>query len=188
MSVANENVSSIHSLPDWEQDNLRSGMRAPYLRQVARGTKIFRAASKTSWKADPEAGGWWFNQKAFNKIMAFAVQNDKSCGSLGFAIRRAMAVLVGWNDCDLLVEGRLKQSVGLFIGRGHKQREITNAGKTVVYKGWTNVDQWYIPGLTEQVVKGEEKKYQQLNSFGRSVIDVYRICPIDSYRPYKTAG
>lgn len=184
MPVANAAVTSIGSLPDWERGNLRSGMRSPGLRQVASGTKIFRVASQNATGADPEAGGWWFSQKAFNKIMEFAVQHDTTKGGLGFAIRRAMAVLYGWNDCDLLVEGRLKRSVKVFYGKGHKQREMAPNGMTVTFEGWSDLDQWYIPGLTERVDQPGRRQYTQLSDFGKSIIEVYRTCPIASYRWY----
>jgi len=189
MPVAN-NISSIRDLPKWEQDLLRSGMRSPRLRQVSSGTKIYRFAdlSNTSIeavkRADPEAGGWWFGQKAFNKIMADCVQHDTVQGGLGWSARRAMAVLYEWSDCDVLVEGYLKKSVRMFQGRGHKQRESCPIG-TIVFEGWDDVDQWYIPSISQREQVDRKRTHTRLNSFGESVISVYRVCSVKSYQWYK---
>lgn len=189
MPIANPHVTSIRDLPQWEQNLLRSGMRSPRLRKMSAGTKVYRvgsaasAAAGATRRADPEAGGWWFGQKAFNKIMADCVQHDSTNGGLGWSARRAMAVLFGWSDCDVLVEGYLTESVALFYGKGHKQSEMSPVGK-VTYEGWKDVDQWYLPGMTERVSGGGTKTHTKLSSLGKSAIHVYRTCSIRSYKWY----
>lgn len=188
MPLANT-INSIRDLPQWEQDLIRSGMRSPRLRHVSAGTKIFRLgdASNTSptadRRADPEAGGWWFGRKAFNKIMADCVQSDTGELGLGWSGRRAMAVKYEWSDCDLLVEGYLKRSIKIFQGKGHKQTESSPIG-SVTFEGWSDVDQWYIPSISRRDVVGQNKTHTRLNSFGEGVINVYRVCRISSYRWY----
>ena len=183
MPVANPEIRSVRDLPGWERTMLLSGMRSPRLRQISPGTKLYRVADRArsqcddGSQADPEAGGWWFGQKAFHQIMRDCIELDTTKGGLGWSARRALAVLFGWNACDLLVEAYVRKPVKIFKGKGHTQREQAPIGN-VTFTGRDNIEQWYIPSITEREPLSGGRTRTRLSSFGQSV-------PISSYQWYK---
>ena len=172
------------SLAPHEKANLLSGMKSPAVRRLSPGTKLFRVAdsskaSSTDGKVDPAAANWWSGQKAFNKMMKYCVEQDSLGRGLGYAAREASAVLFQWSDCDVLVEAYVKRNVSIFYGKGNAQSEMFG-GASVTFTGWDDIEQWFIPGASERVELGAGRRHTRLSSFGKSVIEVYRICPISS--------
>ncbi|MCA9057584.1 MAG: hypothetical protein KDA85_03765 [Planctomycetaceae bacterium] len=167
-----------------EKENLLSGMNAPALRRLSPGTKLYRVADAARSRSEAfqiagEAGAWWTGQKAFGKMLQYCIQQDKEDRGLGYAAREACAVLFGWSSCDLLVEAYVKKNVQVFHGTGNPMSE-TRGGSTVTFGGWADIEQWFIPGLTEVVSTGGDNKRVQLNAHGNSVIEVYRTCSLRS--------
>lgn len=168
------------SLTQRELDNLLSGMKNPTVRRLSPGTKLFRVADASRaqdsvFQVDGEAGGWWTGQKAFNKMMQYCVQQDKADRGLGYAAREACAVLFGWSSCDLLVEAYVKTNVNIFFGKGNPQSE-----GGVTFKGWDDIEQWFIPGIAERGDRAGGGQHVRLSSKGKSAIEVYRTCSLRS--------
>lgn len=172
-----------------EKDNLLKGMMGPAVRRLSPGTKLFRVADATkatSGKSDDsgkmnfvdaEAGNWWFSQKALNKIMSYCVQSDEADRGLGYAAREALAVLFGWNDCDLLVEAYLAKNVHVFYGKGNPQGDSNHS-----FSGWKDIEQWFIPQVTTYEVDRTGQSKTSMNDFGKEVIKIYRTCSIRSVK------
>ncbi len=172
------------TLTQREKTNLLSGMKSPAVRRLSPGTKLFRVADVSraqsdAFKVGGAAGGWWSGQKAFNKMMEYCVEQDGLNRGLRYAAREASAVLFGWSDCDLLVEAYVKKNVKVFYGKGNPQSE-SHGGTDITFTGWDDIEQWFIPGLSEVADLGAGRKHARLNSFGKSVIEVYRTCTIRS--------
>lgn len=173
-----------------EHNELCSGIETPRKRTLSPGTKLYRAADQNKSAGtggdtvfDPAASAWWSGQKAFNKIMAYCVQMDEGDRGLGYAAREANAVLFEWgNDCNLLVEAYLKTSVTVFFGKGRAQKGNAPDLGSYEFKGWDDIEQWFIPGQTERVENGPGRYRIQLTASARSVIEVYRTCSIRSAR------
>ncbi|MFK7819259.1 MAG: hypothetical protein AB8G99_11105 [Planctomycetaceae bacterium] len=180
MADPNEVVNFLGlSLTRREKDNLLSGMAAPAVRRLSPGTKLYRVAdqgraSSTTSKVDGEAGSWWFGKKAFGKILQYCLQHDELGRGLGYAAREACAVLFGWSSCDLLIEAYTIGNVRIFYGKGNPQSE---AGVTL--PGWDDVDQWFIPGISERV-SSAGTTHTKLSAKGGAKIKVYRTSSVRS--------
>lgn len=170
-------------LSDYELKALTSGMNQPAVRKFSTGTKIFRVASEKSVigtatkKSDGEAGNWWFGKKAFNKIMKYCVEQDKDDRGLGYASREALAILFGWSDCDILIEGYLTKTVEVFTGKGNPQGQGSDK-----FKGWDDIEQWFIPNITQIDKSASGKEHVKLIATGAQAIKVYRQVAIRSVK------
>ena len=182
------------SLPQREYDSLRKGISLPQARQLSVGTKLFRVVDERDLTgertgdshhpsgntSDPGAGNWWCGQKAFNKIMEYCVQYDVDHRGLGYAFREACAILFDWgSNCDVLVEAVLTKSTWVFYGPGKPKR-----GRIydVRYKfsGWSDIEQLYIPNITERVGTIQDGSHIQLSGSPNSTIQVIRTAKITS--------
>lgn len=164
---------------EFEKNRIQDGMENPAVRKLSPGTKIFRVEQKkqkeSGQSVELAAGTWWFGQKAFNKMMKYCVQDDKADRGLGYASREAMAILFGWSDCDLLIEGYIGQNTEIFYGKGKPQGD--KQGK---FEGWKDVEQWFIPQVTDYVDLGGGKSQTKLSEAGKKKIQIYRQCPLRS--------
>ncbi|APZ93758.1 hypothetical protein [Fuerstiella marisgermanici] len=172
------------SMTKWAKTNLLSGMKSPAVRRLSPGTKLYRVADKKrmdneAGRVDPEAANWWSGQKAFNKMMKYCVEQDSLGRGLGYAAREASAVLFQWSDCDMLVEAYVKKNVKIFYGRGNAQSENFR-GTNVTFGGWDDIEQWFIPGMSQRDALGGDRQHTHLSAKGASVIQVYRTSSIRS--------
>lgn len=163
-----------------EKANLLSGMASPAVRRISPGTKLYRVADQsraesTTSRVDGEAGGWWVGQRAFKKMMRYCIQEDQLDRGLGYAAREACAVLFGWSSCDLLVEAYVTSNVKVFYGKGNPQ-----SGGGTTFSGWSDVDQWFIPGMGNRVSTGASSTHVKLSAKGKRAIEVYRTCSLRS--------
>lgn len=173
---------------EFEKSRIVSGIANPAVRKLSPGTKLFRVADVNSvsgtgnHQADGEAGNWWFGQKAFNKIMSYCVQTDQADRGLGYAAREALAILFGWSDCDLLIEAYLAKNATVFFGKGNPQGEGTQK-----FKGWADIEQWFIPQVTDYQQHASGKSTTKLSARGQEVIKVYRQVTLRSVKGNNTS-
>jgi hypothetical protein len=158
---------SIKTLPEWEQNRLRSGMRAPRVVRLFKGEKVYRFASsfdRYKGVAIPPAqwatGPWWFREQDFRKIEDAEAHSLKVHGgdrnkalTLGFLARWAGAVKQEWSNVDRLVSAELLADLEVFAGAGrtqHGERPPTGVVKynlRITWQGWNDVEQLYVPNL-----------------------------------------
>jgi hypothetical protein len=129
------------------------GMLSPTRCELAPGSKLFRFGTKAAGVARVQAGGWWLEQDAFNRLFGFAQAWDLS---IGVAMRMLCLVPPEWSDATLLI--RVRVTDALLAWRGLANSVVTPAtgGGVLVRMPHQNdiaarrVHQLYIPGLGDR--------------------------------------
>ncbi|MCA9047976.1 MAG: hypothetical protein KDA89_04570 [Planctomycetaceae bacterium] len=170
-----------------EYERMADGIRNPGIRRLSPGTKLFRVADRrdsggerNNNRIDPGAGNWWCGIRAFNKNMEYCVQHDQGNRGLGYSFREACAILFEWgSNCDILVEAILTRNAWVFYGQG-KRKSGTLNGVSYDFNGWPDIEQWYLPNITERVGSGGSNTHTRLKGAPHAVIQVYRTTDIRS--------
>ncbi|MEZ6129832.1 MAG: hypothetical protein R3C59_14205 [Planctomycetaceae bacterium] len=112
--------------------------------------------------------------------MEYCVQGDVDKRGLGYAFREACAILFDWgNDCDVLVEAVLTKSTWIFYGPGKPKRgRICDV--RYKFSGWADVEQLYIPNITERVGTVQGGSHTRLAGAPNSTIRIIRTTGITS--------
>lgn len=152
---------------------VKSGIRAPRVRRLPPGMKLYRFACADNAPTHWPAGPWWVGQKTFHRIVQEAIRQDSQFG-MGWAARHALAIRQQWSKVNALVEAVVAEEIYVFAGTGKNQyREPAPNGMLVTWAAWPNVEQMFLPHISDRF---------GLTDLGRRALTVYRSAPITSYQ------
>ena len=133
------------------------GMLTPQREELHSGTTLYRFASGSGDALGAMSGGWWLEQRAFERIERFGQVHDIT---VPMAARILCGVPPEWQDMGLLVRVRLMEE--LLAWRGLANTVVTphrDGGPKVVMLHQNalaerQLHQLYIPGLTTKQPNG----------------------------------
>ncbi|WP_134496549.1 hypothetical protein [Microvirga pakistanensis] len=126
------------------------GILNPVRHELHAATRIFRFGGSGRSPQAVAMGGWWIEQREFEKIVSFAQTHDLS---VGMAMRCLCLVPPEWSDASLLIRARVVRD--LLAWRGLGNTVVTPAGNGTVHLPHQNeiasrrLNQLFIPGLNE---------------------------------------
>ncbi|MEY4750550.1 MAG: hypothetical protein RIQ60_2764 [Pseudomonadota bacterium] len=148
------------------------GMIDPARYVVAAGTRLYRFGGDRSPR-DIAQGGWWVEQREFDRLVNFAISNSIY---LGLAMRLLCLVPPEWSDATVLVRARVTSALLAWRGLGNSVVTPMKGVQGMVRMPHSNeisarrLHQLYIPGLARP--QGVEHPV--------SIEDVRRLDPRES--------
>jgi hypothetical protein len=136
-------------------DNARAGLRSPQVVTLNAGQGLFRFSSTSSPQHLWAAGPWWMYEHDYQKIVAeyqlSRARHGEDGLTLGYLGRAAMAVKQSWSKMDVVVKAIVSQDIKAFAGLGRSQfNERMPNGIRITWKGWPNVQQLFIPNISDK--------------------------------------
>ena len=128
------------------------GMMAPTRFEVPVGSKLFRFGNRAAGPLKVASGGWWIEEREFEKLFSFAQVWELS---IGMAMRMLCLVPPEWSDATLLVRARAVQPLLAWRGLGNSVVTPARGGGEAVRMPHQNdidarrVNQLYVPGLAD---------------------------------------
>jgi hypothetical protein len=152
------------------------GILGPSRYELSPGTKIYRFGGGGASPEIVGRGGWWIEQREFEKLFNFAQAHDLS---IGMAVRCLCLVPPEWSDVCILVRARVVR--GLLAWRGLANSVVTpaaRAGGSVQLLHQNDIasrrlNQLFIPGLN-----------QPQTASAISIENDYRLDPKESVRGF----
>jgi len=124
------------------------GMLNPMRHELRARTRVFRFGGSGRSPQAVAAGGWWIEQREFEKLLSFAQAHDLS---VGMAMRCLCLVPPEWSDASLLIRARVVRD--LLAWRGLGNTVVTPAKNGTIHLPHQNeiasrrLNQLFIPGL-----------------------------------------
>jgi hypothetical protein len=142
---------SLSKLPE----SARAGLRSPRIVTLNAGQVLYRFASTSLAQQLWPAGPWWMHERDYQKIVAEYERSRARHGedglTLGYLGRAAMAVKQSWSKMDVVVKARVGHDIKAFAGLGRSQfNEQMPNGIRITWQGWPNVEQLFIPNISDR--------------------------------------
>lgn len=135
------------------------GIRRPRVKTLRAGDILYRFASsinvkkltpidKSEWSMRP----WWVQREDYRHIVQ-AYRSGKL--AFGTVARMALAVVPSMSNMDRSIKARLKNDINVWVGEASTQyRDMMPNGIFVTAYGWRGIEQVYIPGVPDSIVRG----------------------------------
>jgi len=125
------------------------GMLSPARHELRAGAKIFRFGGAGRPPQVVAAGGWWIEQREFEKLLNFAQAHDLA---VGMAMRCLCLVPPEWSDASLLIRARVVRDLLAWRGLGNTVVTPAKGGGMVHLPHQNDIaarrlNQLFIPGL-----------------------------------------